>query len=211
VSVLTALAPDPYRPGYRLVEVDRGRFASLGEAVLEPLGLVVGAALAPEVLARLHALADAEAALRAAVRMLGLRAHARGDLGRRLIARQHAPRAVESALTTLAARGLLDDRAFAERYAATRARRGRGPVRLVRDLLAQGVDRGTAEAAVAAGLRAEGIDLQREARRLAERRMRALARRPGPERRRQLAGYLVRRGYSVADAQSVARELCPNS
>lgn len=210
MPVLTALAPDPYRPGYRVVEVDRGRFASLRADELAPLGLVVGAALAEPLLGRLHALADAEAALRAAVRMLALRAHARVELGRRLVKRQHPPAAVETALATLAARGLLDDRAFAERYAATRARRGRGPLRLVRDLQAQGVDRRLAETAVAAGLRAEGIDLQLEARRTAERRLRVLRGQTAPARRR-LTGYLVRRGYSVADACAVATELCPNS
>jgi len=211
VPVLTALTPDPYRDGYRVVEVDRGRFASLRADALAPLRLVVGTALSEPVLRQLHALADAEAALRAALRLLGLRAHARAELGRRLRARQHRPAAVEAALVTLSARGLLDDHAFAERFAATRARRGRGPQRLLRDLQAQGVERRVAETAVAAGLRTEGIDLQAEARRAAERRLRVLGKRSDSTQRRRLAGYLVRRGYSAADAHTVATELCPNS
>lgn len=210
MAVLTALAPDPYRPGFRVVEVDRGRFASLAAADLTPLGLVVGEPLADPVLARLHALADVEAARRAAVRLLALRAHARGDLGRRLVARQHPPAAVAAAVASLADQGLLDDRAYAERYAATRARRGRGPTRLVCDLLAQGVERALAEEAVAAGLRAEGIDLKAEARRLAERRLRMARPAVRPDRRR-LVHYLVRRGYEAGDARAVAAELCPNS
>ena len=29
--ILTGLAPDPRRPGYHLVEIDRGRFAEAGD------------------------------------------------------------------------------------------------------------------------------------------------------------------------------------
>jgi regulatory protein len=210
-AVLTALAPDPYRPGYRVVEVDRGRFASLPEDVLAPLGLGVGEPIPAAVLGRLHELADAEAALRAAVRLLALRGYARGELRRRLMRRQHPPAAVERAVETLAARGLLDDRAFAERYAATRARHGRGPARLVRDLEARGVERAVAEGAVAAALAAEGIEPRDEARRLGRRKLGLLEAFAVAERRRRLAAYLVRRGYTSGDALAVARELCPNS
>lgn len=210
MAVLTGLAPDPYRPGYRIVEVDRGRFASLPDAALAPLALADGMTLEPAVLTRLHALADVEAALRAALRMLALRSHARAELGRRLLRKQHPPAAVTEAIATLVGRGLLDDRVFAERYAAARARRGLGPVRLIRDLLAQGVDRGTAEAAVRAGIAAEEIDVCAEARRFAARRLAALARFAPAERRRRLVAYLQRRGYAAADAQLVARELCSN-
>lgn len=210
MAVLTGLAPDPYRPGYRIVEVDRGRFASLPDEALAPLGLTAGMSLAGAVLARLHALADAEAALRAALRMLALRSHARAELGRRLLRKQHPPAAVTEAIAALERRGLLDDRVFAERYAAARARRGLGPARLIRDLLAQGVDRATAEAAVRAGIAGEEIDVCAEARRFAARRLAALARFAPPERRRRLVAYLQRRGYAAADAHVVARELCPN-
>ena len=58
MATLTALAPDPLTPGYRLVEVDRGRFASLPAEPLEMLGLRVGVELDPPTLARLQDLAD---------------------------------------------------------------------------------------------------------------------------------------------------------
>lgn len=211
MPVLTALAPDPARPSYRVVEVDRGRFASLPESALAPLRLVVGAPLPPAALDRLHELADVEAALRAGVRMLALRAHARAGLRRKLLGRQHPPAAVDAALAVLAERGLLDDRGFAERFAVTQARRGRGPARLLRDLQVHGVARAVAEAAVPAALAAEGVDLREEARRVARRRLAAVRGFDLAERVRRLAGYLVRRGYSTPDALAVAREVCPNS
>jgi len=208
VPTLTALAPDPRQPGYRLVEVDRGRFASLPVEALEPLGLRLGAELAPAVLDRLRALADVEAAERAALRALARRAHARLDLQRRLVKKQHPPAAVEAALERLALRGLLDDRRFAEQYAALRATRGKGPVRLLRDLQAQGVERRTAERAVRRALEEEGIDPGLEARAVAAKRARQLAGLPAPVRKRRLLAFLMRRGYTGPQLKALVEELC---
>src|SRR5258705_7106707 len=140
--LLTGLAPDPRRPDYRLVEVDRGRFASLPAESLIGLGLVVGVEIGPRVLALLQELADLEGAHRAALRALARRAHARHDLRRRLLQKQHPPAAVDGALARRAAQGLLDDAAVARDYAGVNAARGRGPARLITDLLAPGVERG---------------------------------------------------------------------
>jgi regulatory protein len=208
VPTLTALAPDPRQPGYRLVEVDRGRFASLPIAALEPLSLQLGAALAPAVLDRLRELADVEAAQRAALRALARRAHARLDLQRRLVRKQHPPAAVDAALERLTARGLLDDGRFAEQYAALRATRGRGPARLLRDLLAQGVERRTAEQAVRRALEEEGIDPGLEARAVAVKRARQLAGLPVPVRKRRLLAFLMRRGYAGTEVKELVEELC---
>jgi len=208
VPTLTALAPDPRQPGYRLVEVDRGRFASLPVAALEPLRLEVGAALAPAVLDRLRELADIEAAERAALRALARRAHARLDLQRRLVKKQHPPAAVDAALERLASRGLLDDRRFAEQYAALRATRGKGPARLLGDLMAQGVERRTAEHAVRRALEEEGIDPGVEARAVATKRARQLAGLPVPVRKRRLLAFLLRRGYAGVPLKELVQELC---
>jgi len=208
VPTLTALAPDPRQPGYRLVEVDRGRFASLPVAALEPLRLEVGSALAPAVLDRLRELADIEAAERAALRALARRAHTRLDLQRRLVRKQHPPAAVDAALERLASRGLLDDRRFAEQYAALRATRGKGPARLLGDLVAQGVDRRTAEHAVRRALEEEGIDPGVEARAVATKRARQLAGLPVPVRKRRLLAFLVRRGYAGVPLRELVQELC---
>ncbi len=208
MPILTALAPDPRQPGYRLVEVDRGRFASLPVAALEPLSLQLGAALAPAVLDRLRDLADVEAAERAALRALARRAHARGDLRRRLVRKQHPPAAVDAALERLTARGLLDDGRFAEQYAALRATRGKGPARLLRDLVAQGVERRTAEDAVGRALEDEGIDPQLEARAVAAKRARQLGGLPVQVRKRRLLAFLLRRGYGGPQLKALVEELC---
>jgi regulatory protein len=208
VPILTRLAPDPHQPGYRLLDVDRGRFASLPAADLAGLPLELDREIPPAVLARLRELADVEGAYRAAVRSEARRAHARWDLRRRLIQKQHPPAAVDAALDRLAAQELLDDGRFARAYAAARLRRGRGPVRILRDLQGQGVERRLAEAAVAQAVAEEGIEPEREARRIAERRVAQLAGLPAAARKRRLRAFLLRRGFGGGDLRALVNELC---
>ena len=126
--LLTGLAPDPRRPDYRLVEVDRGRFASLPAADLADLDLRIGAEIPAPIFERLQHLADLEGAHRAGLRALARRAHARFDLRRRLLQKQHPPAAVDGALERLAGQGLLDDAQFARDYAGAKATRDRKSV-----------------------------------------------------------------------------------
>ena len=205
--ILTGLPPDPRRPDYTLVDVDRGRFASLPAAALLGLDLVVGREISPLVLERLQELADLEAAHRAALRALARRAHARFDLRRRLLQKQHPPPAVDGALERLSAVGLLDDALFAADYAAAKARRGRGPARLVHDLQAQGIDRRIAEAAVRSSLAAEGVDPAQAVRELAEKRAKQLDGLPAVVRKRRLVAFLVRRGFGGAEVREVVEGL----
>jgi regulatory protein len=171
------------------------------------LDLVIGREISPLVLERLQELADLEAAHRAALRALARRGHARFDLRRRLLQKQHPPAAIDAALERLTTVGLLDDARFAVDYAAAKARRGRGPARLVSDLLAQGVERRVAEDAVRSSLAAEGVDPADAVRALAEKRARQLAGLPAAVRRRRLVAFLVRRGFAGADLRSVVENL----
>jgi len=207
VPVLTDLAPDPRQPGYQLVEVDRGRFASLPALSLAALGIARGATLEPPVLGALQHLADIEAAYRAAVRAQTRRPHARTELRRRLLKKQHPPAAVDVALDRLVQQDLLDDRRFAEHFVATRGARGRASARLLQDLRRLGVDQRVAQKAVTAALAAEGIDETATLRQVAERRARQLGALPHTAKRRRLLAYLARRGYQGAAVRKVVGEL----
>ena len=136
-----------------------------------------------------------EGAYRTALRALERRSFARADLGRRLRRKGHTPEAVEAALSRAADRGFLDDAAFAANYVETRAARGRGPLRLTRDLLAMGVERGTSTGrSPAAGPSGRGdaeVPLE-----LATSRAAQLAGLPRHVRRRRVLAYLARRGFS---------------
>ena len=206
MPILTGLAADPRQPGFLLVELDRRRFASLPEEALAGLPLVPGRAVDERTLARLTGLADVEAAVRAAARALGRRAFAIRDLRRRLLQRQHPAAAVDAALARLGGQGLLDDAQYARHYAAARAVRGRGPARLLSDLLSQGVDRSLAEQAIGDALRDEGIDPLAAARAAARRRAGALRGLALDVQRRRLTAFLVRRGFGGTNLASVVRE-----
>src|ERR1051325_5131925 len=199
MPVLTSLAPDPRQPGYQVLEVERGRFASLPAAALAPLGIARGAVIDPPTFSALQQLADIEAAYRAALRAQTRRPHARGDLRRRLTKKQPPAAAVDAALERLAAQDLLDDRRYAEHFVATRAAQGRGAVRLLQDLRHQGVDPRIAQDAVTAAVAAEGIDEASVLRRVAERRARQLGELPATAKRRRLLAYLARRGFCGAE------------
>jgi regulatory protein len=205
--LLTGLAPDPRRPDYRLVELDRGRFASLRAADLADLDLRIGAAISGQVFDRLQALADLEGAHRAGLRALARRAHARFDLRRRLLQKQHPPAAVDGALERLVQQDLLDDARFARDYASAKASRGRGPSRLVRDLLSQGVERRIAEDAVRTALADDDVDPDAVVRAVAEKRASQLAGLPAPVRKRRLVAFLARRGFQGPEVRSIVEAL----
>ena len=207
MPTLTALTPDPRRTGYRLVEVDRGRFASLPADALEPLDLSVGSGLSPKVLEALQQLADVEAAYRSGLRALAARECATGALRRRLIHKQHPPDAVDCALERLVAQGLLDDERFARVFAARRVVNGKGPARLITDLLSLGVSRAIAEAAVRQAFADEGVDPEATVRAVAERRAAQLAGLPPYTRRRRLVAFLARRGYPASTVRELIQEL----
>ena len=116
---------------------------------------------------------------------------------------------MDAALERLSAAGLLDDARFAIDYAAAKARRGRGPSRLARDLQAQGVDRRIAEEAGRRSLAAEGVDPEQAVRALAEKRARQLAGLPPIVRKRRLVAFLVRRGFAGAEVRQVVEALAP--
>ncbi|MBU0499638.1 MAG: recombination regulator RecX [Gammaproteobacteria bacterium] len=79
--------------------------------------------------------------------MLAVREHSRAELERKL-AGKYAAEALGQVLDDLAGRGLLSDARFAEQYAAQRADRGYGPVRIRSELRERGVAPDQAELAL---------------------------------------------------------------
>lgn len=205
LPVLTALESDPRRPGTLRVEVDGVRFGAVPEELARVAGLAVGRTVDAELHERLTAAADAEGAFRTLLRALERRSFARADLGRRLVRKGHPRHAVDAALGRADGLGLLDDAAFAENYVQTRAARGRGPSRLVRDLLAMGVERPHIDRALSAEW-PEGSDRTGVPQALAAKRAAQLGDLPRPVKRRRVLAYLARRGYAGRDiSEMVAR------
>jgi regulatory protein len=195
---ITALLPDPRRPGAVRIEIDGARFGAVTHEVASSEGLTVGQEVDSALRTRLSAAADVEAAYRTVLRALEVRSYAKGDLGRRLQRKGHSRPAVEAALARAAELGLLNDAAFAQGYVETRAARGRGPSRLMRDLLAMGVDRSVIDRTLSTHW-PEGSDRTTVPLALARKRAAQLGALPRPTKRRRLVAYLARRGFSGRD------------
>lgn len=209
-SRITALDHDPRRPGAIRLEVDGSRFGAVPRELVIAEALVIGRELDESLRERLSAAADTEAAFRTALRSLELRSFARSDLARRLVRKGHPRPAVEAALERAAGLGLLDDAAFARDYVQSRAARGRGPSRLVRDLLAMGVERALIERALSAHW-PEGSDRSTMPLALATKRAAQLGGLPRPTRRRRLLAYLARRGFSGREVTEMVDKVLANS
>ena len=195
LPAITALEPDPRRPGTLRVEIDGERFGAIPQDLVERAGLAPGLIVDEGLRERLAVAADAEAAFRTALRILERRAFARHDLARRLRRKGHPASAVESAIERVTSLGLLDDAAFAANYVQTRTARGRGPSRLASDLMAMGVERSLIDRAIAAEWN-EGTDRSSVPRSLAEIRAAQLGNLPRSVKRRRLIAFLARRGFS---------------
>jgi regulatory protein len=205
-SRITAIEQDPRRPGAVRLELDGTRFGVVPAELIVTEGLSPGQTIAPDVHERLSAAADAEAAFRTGLRMLELRSYARADLGRRLQRKGHPRAAVDVALERLLTMGLLNDEAYARNYVQTRAARGRGPSRLVRDLLAMGVQRSVIDRAVAAEW-PEGSDRTSMPQALVSKRAAQLGTMPRQTKRRRLLAYLARRGFSGRDVSALVESV----
>ena len=192
---ITGLQPDPRHPHAVRVHVAGGHYCTVAREVVEEERLVPGRIVDPALHQRLSHAADVEAAFRTVLRSLGLRAYARNDLGRRLVAKGHRREAVDEALSRAERVGVLDDAAFAGHFVRTRAARGRGPARLVRDLLSRGVARPLIDRAIAEQW-PEGLGSEHLPEELAARRARQLDDLPRPVRRRRLLAFLARRGFA---------------
>jgi regulatory protein len=203
---ITALEHDPRRPGTVRLEIDGARFGAVPRELVGAEGLSVGRLADPELMERLSAAADIEAAYRTALRCLELRSYARSDLGRRLQRKGHPRAAVEMALQRAAALGFLDDEAYTRNYVQARSARGRGPSRLTRDLLAMGVQRSLIDRALAAQW-PEGSDRSSVPLALATKRAAQLGTLPRQTRRRRVLAYLARRGFSGREVTDIVERV----
>lgn len=148
--------------------------------------------------------ADPESVARTiCLRLLTMRARTRAELHEALAARGVPEQASTKVLDRLAAVGLVDDRAFAGDYVASRQRdRGLAVREISRQLRNKGVDETVIESAVS------GIGPDAEAaaaRQLVERKLRSMSRLTPEVKTRRLVGMLARKGYSPSMAFQVVR------
>jgi regulatory protein len=138
----------------------------------------------------------------AALRLLGRREYTAAEVEERLLAKGYPAADVASAMAALREDRTIDDARVAQGHVRTASTiKGRGRLRIRRELEARGIDRGIVEAATA--------DLTREDERLAIQRF--VQRRTGgqpldPAARRRLYQQLIRKGFSADTVMAVLRE-----
>src|SRR4030095_13142891 len=103
------------------------------------------------------------------------------------------PAPARPVVADLVARGYVDDAAYARHWVATRSPRGYGAARLRAEVRARGVASPLIEAAVAPLGRGDQLE---QARRLARRRVSALAGVPPDKAAPRLRAHLLRRGFA---------------
>jgi regulatory protein len=193
--VIGAIQPDPRRADCVRVVVGGRSLLTVSREVAATEHLAVGTELDEPLYARLCGAADAEAAYRTALRLLERRPFSARDLSRRLVLKGHPPGAASLAVERAERSGLIDDARFALHFVETRAARGRGPLRLRRDLAQLGVERDVVDRALAEAS-ANGGSGTPDLEALARKRHGQLKGLPRPVARRRLLAYLARRGFA---------------
>ncbi|MDQ7819564.1 MAG: regulatory protein RecX [Armatimonadota bacterium] len=146
------------------------------------------------------------AASEAARRLLAVRPRSERELRERLLRRGLPDPTVSAVIGELRARGLVDDRRFADAWVRDRlALRPSGRVRLRYELATRGVARDVVEAVLAQALPA-GDELTL-ARHVASARLRRYRGLPAEVASRRLAGVLLRRGFATSIVARVLRDL----
>lgn len=198
---ITAIERQPRRRRAN-VSVD-GRFAlSLSLEVVAQAGLRAGDAVAAADLERLAGLEARYSAYAAALRLLAYRPRSQAEVRSRLRRRGLPLPLVEETVQRLEQQGLLDDAAFAHFWVDVRNRTSpRGRRLLWQELFFKGIDRGTAQAALAE------VDEEQAALAAGQRRLRSLAALDAAAFRRRLGDFLLRRGFSYEVARRAVERL----
>lgn len=139
-----------------------------------------------------------------AYRCLAIRPRSRAEVEKKLRDREFPPAIITSVIDHLLRLGYLNDEQFARQWAMSRVRsRGFGRRRIEQELRARGIGRDTI-GMVLNGLFEEEAEID-VARREADRKLRTLSR-FGPEvRKRRLAGFLERKGFTSEIIRAVLR------
>ncbi len=142
----------------------------------------------------------------AAYRCLTYRPRSRAEVEEKLREKEFAPSIIRVVLDDLDRLGYIDDEKFAAQWASARVRlRGFGRRRIEQELRTKGIARDTIRVALS-GVFEDSSEAE-VARREAEKKLKGLARFEPGTRRRRLAGFLERKGFSFGVIRSILRTI----
>jgi regulatory protein len=143
-----------------------------------------------------------------ALNLLAARPYTTRSLHRKLIQREYEAADADEAIRRLVANGLLDDAKYAEQYARSKIlTTGASKRRLQQDLFRKGIKPELANEAIDAVIDQENIDTTAVVERVARRKLAQMGDLEPLVLRRRLFAFLARRGYDVAEIQSVVSRL----
>jgi regulatory protein len=201
MATVTRLEPERYRSRRWVIGLDGETWRLAPKAVAAKLGLEIGDAADPEVLASQIARLETKAARERAIYLLSGRERTAHDVRRKLADDGYAASVTELVVADLVDRGLIDDERFAETLVRTLAQgRGYGRSRVARELSRRGVDE-----QASAGALEESCPVDDEPARAVEQARKILRAHRSLDTPR-LAARLTRRGYAPGVALSAARE-----
>ncbi|MCC3371797.1 regulatory protein RecX [Cohnella sp. REN36] len=208
-AVVAAMQADSKRPSmYRLIVVPEGsaeqETLTVHEDTLVAWRLLKGRRLTAEEWAALRREEQKEEAYRSALAMLDFKARTQNELRQGLKRKGYSPDAIAGSIERLLKHGLLDDAAYAKRFAESRVSGQKKGRRLIRqELLQRGVGKGDVEEALEE--LDEGAE-RRSALTLARKRWPGVKGKTLRERQMKLMAVLLRRGFPNGIAYEAVRE-----
>jgi regulatory protein len=138
------------------------------------------------------------------LKLLGRRELSVAELRSRLIDREYPPDEIDAAVAKLLENGALDDRRVAGAYARTASKvKGRGRLRVARELQTMGIDRDVAAAAVAEVF--GDIDERAMIQRAIQKKLRGGRRPATMQERARLYQFLMRQGFTPGAVSAALR------
>lgn len=208
MPVVTAILPDPRKPGRFELLADGRALGTLSLDAIERLELGVGRSLDERLLLEIEREKSLLSTFDRALNMLAMRARATSELRRQLLRKGEPAEQVDAAIERLQRAGFLDDAAFARQFTRSKALGAGMPRRRLRqELSRRGVGADVSEDAIDDVYDEEQIDDAASIERVAGKKLRSLAKLDAPTRRRRLYAFLARRGYESDEIARVVRAL----
>jgi regulatory protein len=140
------------------------------------------------------------------LKLLGRRELSVAEMRSRLLGREYSPEEADTAIAKLLETRALDDRRVARAYARTAAKvKGRGRLRVTRELQAMGIERDVVADAIADVF--GDLDERAMIQRAIEKKLRGGRRPTGMQERARLYQFLMRQGFTPAAVAAALRRI----
>lgn len=212
MGVITNIIASRNQEGRYEIHVDGAPLATVSAETIGRLGLRTRLALSEEIKEEIKRDAAALATFDRAVVLLSFRSRSVWELRKRLLQKGEPEDLVDLAIERLLKLGLLNDASYARQYTRSKLNgAGHGRRRLAYDLQKRGVAKEVAGKAIQEVIDQDQIDEEAILEKVAEKKLRSLARFDEETKRRRLYGFLARRGFGGEEISRVMSHLFKES